>query len=680
MKKLKIILHSNFFFLLSALFLVSYIVFSFTFEKSKYDDKETLFEGMIVSKKIDQNYMTLELKGKEKLLVQYSFSSKEAIKNLKIGDTIVVRGTIELPSKNRNFGLFNYQQYLKGKKIFRIVKADSITQKKHSRGLYLWKDKLIRKLEKRKQASYYFSFLLGDSSKIEKKTLYQELGISHLFAVSGMHILFIAGFLSKIFQKLCSKKMVSFFLVSLILTLYIWLLSDSASANRAYLLYIFSFLNKYYKLELSSLKLLFVVAFLSVLKNPFVILQIGFQFSFLICTFLMLTKRNSKGYIRDLLDTSVLAFLVGIPLSLYHFHQIHLGTIFFNMIAVPFVTTILFPLSFLSFFIPILESIFGFSIFLFEQIICFFQIFHFLKLIFPAISIVYVLVYYVLLFLSIKKRKQFLALFLLILFFHFLIPYLNHHYWIDMIDVKEGEAILIRYPHLEKTILVDCGGKISLKENQSSEVDYTLIPYFKSLGIKKIDVLVLTHGDYDHAGNALELSKKFPIKQIFLNSGNDNDLEQELQKQLKIPITKLEKQTVIIKNQKFQFLNSKTEENENEDSLVFYTHLAGKNILFMGDVGKITENKIKKEYHLPKMNILKVGHHGSKNSSGKEFLKVIKPKISIISAGINNWYGHPHQETLQNLLEVGSEIYSTKEHGSIRIKLGKSMKIYTCLP
>ncbi|MCI9233578.1 MAG: DNA internalization-related competence protein ComEC/Rec2, partial [Bacilli bacterium] len=597
-----------------------------------------------------------------------------------IGDVISVKGILELPSSNRNFYLFNYQKYLKGKQIFWIIKAEELTLKKHATGFYLWKDKWIRKIEKRKNASYYFSFLLGDSSTLKAKSLYQELGISHLFAVSGMHILFIAGFLSKLFEKLCLKKFFSFLLIFLVLTFYIGLLSDSISANRAYLLYVFSFLNKHYKISLSSLKVLFYVAFLSILKNPFCILQIGFQFSFLICFFFMLVKRNSTGYIKTLWFTSGFAFLVSIPLSLYHFHQVHLGAIFFNMIAVPFVTIILFPLSFFSFLFAPFEFLFTFFILIFERIMYCFQFFNFLKLVFPSIPIFYVFLYYFVLLFGFKKCKKFFILFFSLLFLHFCIPYIDNHYWIDVIDVGEGDAILIRYPHLERSILVDCGGKIPLKENQTSQVETILIPYFKALGVKKIDVLIVTHGDYDHAGNALELSQKFPIKQILLNSGNDSDLEKSILKSLKIPITKIDKKTISIKNQKFQFLNSKNNKSENEDSLVFYTKLANKNILFMGDAGKNVENKIKKEYHLPKMDILKVGHHGSKNSSGKEFLMTIKPKIALISAGIGNHYGHPHDVTLENLSEIDSQIYSTNKQGSIQIQIKKSIKIHTCLP
>ncbi len=679
MKRLNNILHSNSFFIFLFLFLACYLLVSFYFLGSKYSGTETLFEGTILSKKIDGNYATFEIKSKEKILIYYQFSSLDFVEKLKIGDVIQIKGALELPQKNRNFNLFNYRNYLKGKQIYWILNAENIALKESSKGFYLWKDKLIRRIQKRKNSTYYFAFLLGDSSNLEFQKLYQELGISHLFAVSGMHILFIAGCLSKLFQRVCSKKQISFFFVFLILTFYVWLLSDSASANRAYFLYILSFLNKQYKWEYSSLKLLYFVATISILRNPFCILQMGFQFSFLICFFLLLKKNASTGYLKRLLKTSFLTFLVSLPLSLYHFNQIHLGTLFFNMIAIPFVTTLLFPFALLSFLIEPLELSFSHLVFLFEGFMQSFKMFSFMKLTFASIPIIYIAIYYIVLIAVFKKSEKWGILFVLLLFFHFFIPYFSNDYFIDMIDIGQGDSILIRYPHLKGTILVDCGGSL-YKKNQSSDTENTLIPYFKTLGIKKIDVLIITHGDYDHAGNALALLKAFPVKQIIMNSGNDNELEQTILKSFQIPILKISERTIFLKNQKFQFLNSKTEKNENEDSLVFYTKLANKNILFMGDAGKKTENKIKKEYKLPKMDILKVGHHGSKNSSGLEFLEGISPKISLISAGVTNQFLHPHKETLENLSTIGSHIYSTKKQGSIRVRLSKQLQVSTCLP
>ena len=117
LKRLKKILHSKIFYILFLLFLFCYLFFSYQFVNSKYSSKDQIFTGTILSKKINENSAILEIKAKEKLLVYYNFSSIEFVNKLKIGDVIQVKGILEVPNRNSNFHLFNYQEYLKGKQI-----------------------------------------------------------------------------------------------------------------------------------------------------------------------------------------------------------------------------------------------------------------------------------------------------------------------------------------------------------------------------------------------------------------------------------------------------------------------------------------------------------------------------------------------------------------------------------
>ena len=101
--------------------------------------------------------------------------------------------------------------------------------------------------------------------------------------------------------------------------------------------------------------------------------------------------------------------------------------------------------------------------------------------------------------------------------------------------------------------------------------------------------------------------------------------------------------------------------------------------MFMGDASITTEEEILNKYNLPDIDVLKVGHHGSKTSSSKEFISEINPKYSIISVGKNNRYGHPNKEVLENLKT--SKIYRTDEDGSIMFKIkNNKLKIETCSP
>ncbi|MEG2848230.1 MAG: DNA internalization-related competence protein ComEC/Rec2, partial [Bacilli bacterium] len=138
------------------------------------------------------------------------------------------------------------------------------------------------------------------------------------------------------------------------------------------------------------------------------------------------------------------------------------------------------------------------------------------------------------------------------------------------------------------------------------------------------------------------------------------------------------KKNIEIDNDQIMFINKSNSKNENEDSLITYMNLNNKNILLMGDASKNNEKYILKEYNLPNMDILKIGHHGSKNSTSKQLLKKVKPQYAIISVGLNNHYYHPHKKVIALLKKHKVIIYKTSTQGSIKFILKKNIKVITC--
>lgn len=161
-------------------------------------------------------------------------------------------------------------------------------------------------------------------------------------------------------------------------------------------------------------------------------------------------------------------------------------------------------------------------------------------------------------------------------------------------------------------------------------------------------------------GEAINLVNNFKVEKVIFNCGEFNDLEKELIEVLdkkKIPyyscISELN-----IDNNKLYFLQTKEYDNENDNSNVIYTELNGYKLMFMGDAGIEKEKDILDKYNISNVDVLKVGHHGSKTSSSKSFINEINPKYSIISVGKNNRYGHPNKEVLK--------IYIIKKINTIR--------------
>ena len=182
-------------------------------------------------------------------------------------------------------------------------------------------------------------------------------------------------------------------------------------------------------------------------------------------------------------------------------------------------------------------------------------------------------------------------------------------------------------------------------------------------------------------GEAINLVNNFKVEKFIFNCGEFNDLEKEL---IKVLDKKKIKYYFCIKelnidNNRLYFLQTKEYDNENDNSNVIYTELNGYKFMFMGDAGVDKEKDILERYNLSNIDVLKVGHHGSKTSSGRDFINEINPKYSIISVGKNNRYGHPNKEVLDNL--NNSKIYRTDKQGSIMFKIKNNrLKIETCSP
>ncbi len=629
---------------------------------SHYQEGRVDLIGYITDITYKEDKIDLEIKAKEKIKVSYYTNDNL---NLKLGDYIKIKGELTKPYDNTIFNLFNYRKYLLSNKIYFILKADEIVKIKDNTNLfYKIKNIIYERMNDLKTKDYVKAFVLGDNQDLDDdmEVIYQENGVTHLLAVSGSHTTFLA-FVLLIFLK---KFKYNHIIISLVLIFYAFLTNFTPSILRAVFLFM---LNKYDKK-----KTIIIIACLMLLYNPYYIYNVGFLFSFVICFYLIYfgnLTNNFKNYFVKLLITSLICFVASIPIMINNFYYINIMSPLINVVFVPFVTFIIFPLCLITLIIPYFDNILLLALNIMEQLSLFFNYFN-INLIMSKVNIFIFILYYIIITFIFIKPKYFYILIIMI-FIHTNIKYFNQNNYLTMIDVGQGDSILLELKN--KNILIDTGG------NSFSDYNIAvnkLIPYFKSLGIKKIDYLILTHGDYDHLGEAVNLINNFKVDKVILNNDKFNDLETELINVLNdrnINYFKNVKQLSIFNN-KLYFLNDELYSNENDNSIVLYVVVNDVKMLFMADAGISVEHDIIKKYNLNDIDILKVGHHGSKTSTSKEFITQIQPKYALISVGANNWYGHPHEEVLENL--NSSNIYRTDLNGSIKINLDK-LKIKTCL-
>lgn len=689
MKNLKIILQSKKFylFLLFVSFVYSFWVVKGKIIFSSYHEGEIKIIGTIVSLKNQEDRTTVEIKGKEKVIMTiYEPFDYE------VGDQIEVEGTLKLPSTNRTFGLFNYRNYLLSKKIYyQLVPTDiRLVNKNHSL-LYDWKGKINDYFDTKEHADYLKYLLLGDSSDIKEDVLdsYQHNGISHLFSVSGMHITFLATTILAILNRFWKDKKRNYAIVSIILLFYSFVTGFSPSILRALLLFYLLTLRKIVHLKIDTIYLLMFVISCLLFYNPYYVYHLGFLYSFTISFVLIYGNRylkEQKGYFRKLWLISLLAFLTGIPISLTYNFELTFLTPIYNLFFVPYVTYLLFPLSFFVLLFAPLGKIYHVLISILEtlsQRLSSYSLFtiSFMKPSFVFLGILIAsLIWIIIGIYHYRKRRMLLLPVLLAILY--MMPYFRNYVVVTVLDVGQGDAILMELPYNRGNILIDTGGNLMNLEDYDYNISKnTLIPYLKSRGIQKLDFLLFTHGDFDHMGEAFYLVNHFPIEKVIFNPDGYNELEQELIKILdekRIEYCQNIKE-LNLKGHKIYFLNHKLYDNENDNSNVLYFDYNGVKMLFMGDAGIEVEEDILKKYDLTDIDILKVGHHGSKTSSSEEFISSIHPKYSIISVGKNNWYGHPHDKVLENL--SNSMIYRTDLNGSMMFKIKhKKLEMKTCIP
>ena len=657
MKKLKIKL------LFKILFVLVFIIYIYVFNtkliyKTNYKLGNNHINGTIIDINKKDGYTDLIVKAKDKIKVTYLGTD-----SLAIGDIISFDCLLELPSNNTIFNLFNYKKYLLSNRIYYVTTIKNLKIEKHNNFIiYKVKNYIYSRVDNLKSSSYLKAFILGDKTTLNTdiKEIYSLNGTSHLLAISGMHISLLALILSKVFKFKGNNILISLFLI-----FYLFLINFTPSAIRAVSSFIFS---KY----IDSKKLIFIILIIMLLYNPFYINNTGFIFSFVISIYLIYFKDKINGnYIVKTLKISLISFLVSIPILINTYNSINLISPFINVLVVPFVSMIIFPLSIITLLIPFFDNILYVFIIILENVSIFLNKFS-INISLCSINIILIFLYYVIITLTIYKPKMSILLLFMILI-HTNRFFLNDSF-ITMLDVKQGDSIFLKLEN--KSILIDTGGYYN-----SNIIDNRTIPYLKSIGISKLNYLILTHGDYDHMGEAINLINNFKVDKVIFNCGSYNDLEKELIKVLdkkKIKYYSCIKELNIDKN-KLHFLQTKEYDNENDNSNVIYTELNGYKFMFMGDASSTTEKEILNKYNLPDIDVLKVGHHGSKTSSSKELINEIKPNYSIISVGKNNRYGHPNKEVLDNLED--SKIYRTDQDGSIIFKIkNNKLKIETCSP
>lgn len=258
--------------------------------------------------------------------------------------------------------------------------------------------------------------------------------------------------------------------------------------------------------------------------------------------------------------------------------------------------------------------------------------------------------------------------------------YPAHNLQITFLDVGQGDGICMELPD----------GRVYLMDGGSSDVskvgNYRLVPFLKAKGIRKIDAVFLSHGDTDHINGIAELleEKQISIDCVCLPAGAEQEEFAEIKdlaRARNISVRTIQAGDFWENNgTRFLCLNpADVTESGNAASVVLYMEYQNFSMLLTGDLegeGEKSVAALLRSNAITGISVLKVAHHGSKNSTKEEFLRQCSPAVAVISCGERNTYGHPHKETLERLNDMGTAVYRTDCSGAIQITVtGSRMKV-----
>ena len=660
----------------------------------------------------------------------------------KYGDLIYVIAKFNKPETARNYKGYDDSIYLKSKGFCGRADATYI-ENDYIRYNKNWiqnicnnikndmRSKLCKNLSK-ETVGIALGILIGDKQKIsgEKEEYFRKGGLMHILAVSGMHVSYIIIGISSLFGKAKNKiiKLVSI----LLMTFFMILTGMTPSVMRAVIMAVMAVLAKILHRKSDIYINLSISTFIILAINPYYILDIGFELSFMATIGIIFLhprllktlkkifkikdenkvekylnkktktlKEKIKEHIKrfliniiECLSISISANILIMPILISNFNTLSLTFWISNILVSPFIGPIIF-LGYISYFIsfisePIsnvisipLDGLINLLILITKEI----AKNPLSSVIVKRPYIIETVIYYLFILFCVyhmktkKKTKQLICILMIIVLlsnytFYFIY---NKNLQIYFVDVGQGDCTLICTPQ-GKNILIDGGGS----ENSNYDVGKNILfPYLLSRRITKLDYVFISHFDSDHVGGLIYILKELKVKNIVIgiqyeeceNYKNITKIAKD--KNIKVKVVEAGKRIKIENGVYFDVLWPSKEkmisQNAiNNNSLVCKITYKNFSMLFTGDIEKEAEEEILSRYKnnngILKANILKVAHHGSKTSTVYNFLTVVNPKYAVIGVGKDNKFGHPSNITIENLIKENTKIYRTDKMGEIIIK------------
>lgn len=668
---------------------------------------------------------------------------------LSYGQKISLEGMLYEPQARRNPGGFAYRSFLEtqGMAAAFYGQASDLSSLGVSPELSRFRRTALQVKEKmtgvlkaylpQREGSLLVGMLFGERRTLDPDTerIFRASGVSHLLAVSGLHVGLIAAFIIYVAQRAGFRGWQAFLFSALFLFAYIYICGCQPATLRAFVMILMAMGAVQLGRSNDLPTALAASALVILVYNPLLLFTVGFQLSyaatFSLITFTpVLTEKISLLFSRtvaflspariksisSLAAVTLAAQLGVIPFTAFYFREISLIALFSNMLILPVMSAVLsvgLAAALLGLLIPPAGSLLNLANYpLLAYILLIAGEMGSLpfayRVVYPP-RIFEMILYYLLLLLlgggwrllpplitRVRQRSRpfhFLVLLLvlaLILTWSGLPGKAADQLEIVFLDVGQGDAIFIHTPG-GQNILIDGGGYPVYRGDIDAPGRYVVVPFLEYRRIKKLDLVVISHPHEDHYGGLLAVLDKFPVEMLVTNADlTESSAYREL---LALAETKNISREIVEKGDTIRLGNginidvlgpptelfSGATSDANNNSLVLYLRYRKAGALFTGDIEAEAVNYLLKEGLLPECRLLKAPHHGGYLDNLRELLECVSPHIVVISVG-NNSFGHPHPDVLSTLQEYNVHLYRTDLHGAVTIKTdGNNFERHTVL-